>query len=263
MSESLNARAVMGGNHPPMALVDYAPVLTAAAVHAQLTAEYAPGAERTKELKAGVANFANVYPDGLQNQSDAEAATDFVAQIKKHASTLEATRVKVKGPFLEAGKQIDTYFGNDKKLMDGRAAHLETAYLTPWARKVAAERQAAAAAEAKRLQDEADKLAAEAAASVIEADVNNAVVALNKADVAVRKAEAPAAAFSRERGVSGATSGLRKQVVITLTDPTLVPPEYWVVDMVKARADLTRAVDPVSSIPGITVTHEFVAKVRA
>lgn len=137
----LDPRLGIGGNAPPLA--------------ERLADETAPLLARAKELAASAGRAA------VTDEETAGKATLLAKMIKEHVAKIEAEREQVKKPYLEAGRTVDAHY---KGIASTLADPLKS--IIGMVDAYRREQEAKAAAERRRLEEEARKQreAAEAAA---------------------------------------------------------------------------------------------------
>ena len=190
-------------------------------------------------------------------------AVSFARQLKEAIRPLEHDRSAAKSVFDTAGKVVQGWFrGGLIAPLDAAAREIE-AVLSAWQTRLDTMERAARLAESRRLQEEAATVA-EAAARTEHPDILDAAVeAARAAERAETRAAASTADMARVRGALGGVAAAREVWTFTITDPSLVPREYLMVDEAKirdlVRRDKTRAI---GMIPGVEVKREIRTSVR-
>lgn len=185
---AINERAVIGGNMPPEPLDPFA----AMAAHINDLYELAEGALTGGEIAS---------------KEQADQIEALKADIKKAVAEAEKHRKAEKEPHLEAGRAVDAKW---KAITDKGTLAAKTAAdaLTPWLRKVQAEREA----EQERLRKEAEAKAEQARKAFKE--TTDLEARAHAEQLAKEAAKATAAANKIDR----TATGLRTYWTATVTD---------------------------------------------
>lgn len=195
------------GHNAPPSIVE--------ALRDRLDLEHGAMLSRRDALLAGVARV----PEVIEDDAACGKVGDFVKQITGTMKDADGTRVKVKEPYLEAGRAVDGFFKNISDPLDrGRKTLL--ARVTVYERAKADRERRAREEEARLQREEADRLrrAAEDAAAALRTEEQlpealaaetAATQAAADATTAQRAAEVKPAELSRIRGDYGSVSSLR------------------------------------------------------
>lgn len=243
------AAAVMGHNQPPLdetlqMILDNVEDLENA-IDTGLGG--APTLKRINDLVAAKARI----PAKIETQEQAEAITTFTKQLSNIMKAIEDGRKKIKAPALDLGKRIDA-----------RAAALKAPLLEAekTARKVLTEyleEKDRQEREQRRLEQE--RLAAEAAKRAEEARTDDELNDAIAAEERLAAASSAPVEKTHVRNSYGNHAGLRKTWEFDLTDLSLVPREYLVLDEKKVKAAIK---DGVRTIPGLNIFEKSSVSVR-
>lgn len=227
----------------------------------QLRNDYPEVIARVNELHAGYQRFMEKHPNGIPSQEVYESLATFGGQLQKSAKSIEASRTALSAPVKAVFDVINDFFkrnGSDVLTEDtkslGRVA-------SAWQVKLEAEERAKREEEARRAREEA-RLAAEFAAKTQHPDViETAIEASVTADKAAVAAVASTADLVRQRGSQGGMVTARVEWTFGITDETLIPRMYWILDDKKIAATV-RAQKEDTNIPGIKVIKGTKANFR-
>lgn len=212
-------------------------------------------------------------------------ASDILAYAKEADKFFDKTRIKIKAPFLEKGKEIDSFFKQfdqvaqiiatsknnimayDRKIEAGRIA--EEKRLAEIQREIERKEKAEAdriaaieKAEADRIAEEGN--AAEAAKHAEEIAKRKEETAKHDAEMAKKnaeleeqkkKADALKSANTQFSG-TGSKTTYRTETIYEITDKKKIPLKYMEPDMKKIKAALKSGL--VTEIPGVKVTKDKV-----
>ena len=255
-----------GHNHPPEPLdpIDM--------LDLRLARTYRELVVRFADLEIGCARV----PNPIDNDDDAAAATDFIAQCQSHIKTTETAHKTEKAYFLKASRIVDGFFkrrctkltdalipviGHLKAYRDQIAAR--EAKRCEEARRLAEAEALQAATEEAQYRATADRLAREARTP---SDRRLAAEQLHLADAAAARAmAAQQAALAKPepthiRGDYGSTAYVRKSwafEVIALDD---VPRDYMSLDVEVVKEAINK--DSVREIPGLRIYQAETLQVR-
>lgn len=178
----------------------------------------------TEELIARAAEI----PTSIETEAEHDKAAEVVKDITKHVKAVGATREADKASSLEAGRQIDGFYGKLSKPIEDHKKALGLRLGDYLNRKAAEERRVREAEEAiKRAEaEEARKKAAELeAAAATDRDMRVAIEADKMAErteaqaaKATRAAEAKPADLARLRTSMGTVSTLKREWVTEIID---------------------------------------------
>lgn len=237
-AESITDRAIgVGHNAPPPDLL-VGDALRMALENANVTLR-----GRAQQLVDAESRLPEITDDEVAGR-----VADYIKQLTSAAKTADTTRVGVKEPYLEGGRNIDGFF---KGIIDPlltvkkRVEAKLTAYLRDKAERERREREAAE----QRAREEAERAAAaaRAAAEKIEtaADLHTAIEAEDTAHnaaadlaSATKAADAKPADLSRTRGDYGAVASLRTTWTFEVVDMALIPREFLMVNEAALKAHL-------------------------
>jgi membrane protein involved in colicin uptake len=254
----------IGHNEPPL---DLHQALDPDVLRKQILRDYANLTTRRDELLAAFERFKIKTEKGIADDDTQGKGGDFIRQIKAAVNVADTARELVKKPILEASRLVDGHFKRELIEPMERAATEATARLTTYAKAKAEKARALAQAEAKRIADEAAALALKAARDM-DTDALDAAIAAEEqaADAAAAAAKAPTAELSRVRSDYGSAVSLGGTWTYEVTDKTLVPREYLMVNdaMVKAVMASDAAVKKAGAqpIPGVRFYKDEKARVR-
>ena len=178
----------------------------------RLTEQYAPLRARVDELAGALERV----PETI-DEASIDKASAFVKQIKACSIEAETARKTEKEDFLEAGRKVDSFFGNLAEALKKVASEVERRMQAYLRAKMDEERRRREE-EAKRAAEEAKRLAAEARKSKDQEDRDAARLAKEQAAEAARAAEAKAAELARTRGALGGTATLATSIDFEVTD---------------------------------------------
>jgi hypothetical protein len=197
--------------------------------------------------------------DGIKSAELAASSTDVGRQIKDTAKLIESTRVIVKAPFKTAVETVDAFFAKIYKPLTDAVTKIETS--------INAYNAAQAAADRKRLAEEAAQKRKDADALAAAAIASNSMDLLDEAqavDAGARQAEkiaaAPLADHTRVRG-SYATSSASVRYKYEVADISLVPREWLIIDDSKVNRSINGK-DRIKEIPGLTIIEETKTTIR-
>ncbi len=261
MADATTVAASPGPGHNQGPL-DLSLILNADQLLADLQADTTALFARTEELVAAFARFQDATKDGITSDDMLARAGDFSRQMSAHLTTIDARRVAIKKPVLDAQRTIDGFFKRDlsdpvdaAKTAVGRKAD---AYVREKQRQEAAAAAAAAArqrAEAQRLAEEAER---QQSSRLMDAAV--------EAEAQAAAVEAAPPAPVQVRSDYGTTVGTRRGPwKVRVTDITKVPPQYLAVNepvlLATARTD-PRIDAGEQPVPGVEFYREIKASIR-
>jgi hypothetical protein len=234
--------------------------LTAAEINSHLDYAMEQLRARRDVLIAALLKSYKAFP--VINDDDALGE---VAENVRMGNTLNGTgetrRVEQKKPFLDGGRTIDAWFRAWAVPLDKALDPVQAAMDDYAARKLAKEEADAAAAQ--KLADEqaeAAQLAASEAlrkakpAAVVEAALDRVAETAAVSEAADARASARPADLTRSTGIYGAVSSARRTWSWEVSDATLVPRQYLMVnpEAIKVAAKSRDAKGkPTAQIPGI------------
>lgn len=261
-------------NNPP-GQVEPEPIFTADGLLDQITAAWAHLAKRTEERLAGFERFKTLTENGFPSADVRAKANDFYKQLSDEAKLIEGVRKQVGKPLLDATAVVNTFFLRTMVEPLNAAAAVVRQRCTVYDQEV--KRQADEAIRQRRLQEETAEKArqaeiarqAEAAAQTGDDAALDAAIAAEQA-AAEAAPQAPIAAPSaadatRIRGTDSVSS-LSGRWVVEITDPTLIPREYLMPNMVKIEAEMKSSRikngPPTAKIPGVVFKQEQQTRFR-
>lgn len=215
-------------------------------------------------------------PNPLASETDAAAATDFIAQCQAHIRQAEKAHKREKEYFLKAGRIVDGFFKRRCTRLTGALVPIAVR-LKAYRDQIAArdaerheEARRASEAEAQRAAEEeaeyraeADRLAQEARSP---AERRHAAEQSLLAEAAAsRAAAAQQAVLARPepthiRGDYGSTAYVRKVWTFEVIDLDQVPRDYMSLDVEVVREAITK--DAVRDIPGLRIYQSETLHVR-
>lgn len=226
--------------------------------------------EREKAMTDAVAEWADAAGEWLDrgaitSDEDAGKIADLMSGARKLANRIEKTRVDLKQPHLDAGREIDARFKALTAPLERlvkRVGDLQTVWLK--AKKAAAE------AEAARQREEAARAAAEAEAARAAAAKRNDVVgevaaeeAVKAAQEAAKAAAAPVKVNVASASGAGRTVGLRTIRRGKITNLAmafmLVRDNPAVQEAIQAAVNAlirSKDFDPATTLPGVDIILE-------
>jgi hypothetical protein len=242
--------------------------MTPQEVRAWLDAEYAPLALRRDEMVKALEVTLKAHPV-IKSAEELAVFIENIKTAKEVTKLAVANHTTAKEPFLNGGRAVDAWKASIIDPLTAAIAKLQPVMDT-WGRAEDARKKAEAAAEAKRLADEADAAAKAAMAAKTEPEQEAAYDALN--EVAARQAKAEKAVIAtpadrtRTRGDFGAVGSMRTTWRWELTDISKVPAQYLCVDVEALKAALRerdpKTNKPIAVIPGIRVYPDTSMQVR-
>lgn len=236
LAELSNPRAVIGNNEPPATVED------------EIAVALAPFADRIATL----ASRATALPKDIRSDEQKGAAGDVAKAARALYREVEATRDKLKRPYFEAGKTVDTSFAAPKERLDQMAKRIEDR-ASAYDREQLAAKRRAAEEEARRAREEERRRADLAEAAAQAGRQAHAAQHLVKADAAAEQAaqaDTQAAANStdltRVRSASGTVSSASTKWKGDLVDRAVLDlerlrPYFALADLQKALDGFVRA----------------------
>lgn len=233
-----NPRAIVGGNRPP--------------IDQLARSDFDEAIDSHDGLRARIAQLVDSSTRAVATtDEEAGRCAELIRQMGAAEKVVDDERVKVKAPYLAAGRSVDeaakSLVGPLTQAKDG-VRHTANGYLREKQRREDAERQRIAAEAAQRQRAEAERAAAE-----------------NRAPEPVAAPPPPPAEPARVRSDFGAVASARKVKVATIDD---WPKAFKAVKTVpavqeavqKAINGLVRAGQV--NIPGVTITDDVAMSVR-
>lgn len=169
----------------------------------------------------------------VTNDEDAERATNVVKEAKEFRLMVEKERDEYVAPakqIIENAKRVYDPIINQVKVAEQKVRNAIQFYLVE---------------KEKKRKIEEDKIAAKVEVGKL------------KPETAVRKLE-NLGESKKSVSTGGATLGIRKTKDIKVVDESLIPKEYWVVDLVKVRKVALAGVE----IPGVKVVEKISTSLR-
>ena len=237
--------------------------------------DYAARTRRRDDLLAGFARFSEKH-SVIADAETSQRATDFAKQIKDFTGSVETERVARKRNYDDAAKTVQAFFKSIMEPLEAKETIIKT-MLTTWQRAEAKRIRDEAAAEAARLQDEADRLARAAEKAKSPELAEQAAQTYDRMEKADAIAEAPASRVGGVRGSFGGVSSLRTTWKFDLLDIKAVaaavvagrlPPEVLMIDssvlngMIKRKDNPLRVAADAEPLYGIRVYADEQASVR-
>jgi hypothetical protein len=216
---------------------------------------------REHALSEAAAKFQAAFPNGIDNNETLDRVKLLADQIAAFLKKLDTRRLELKGPLDAAGKEIQIAF---TKALPGtleRQRQTLTDAMTAYLREMERRAREAAAAEAKRAQQEALDRAAAAAAAKSNEDLMAALDAEDaalKAEGAARNAKP--AEFSRVQTTHGRAVSLAGRWTVVVDDITAVPKEWLVQEVDTKRALAARTLNEKIAIPGLHFDYVTTAR---
>jgi hypothetical protein len=246
MSATAAATAGIGHNHPPSVTEQ---------VHSALSEKHRQLTARTEDLLGSVSRA----PQTVDSEETAGRVADLIRMIGHAGQKAEAERKAEKEPHLEGGRAVDAWF---KRITDPLAeakARLQKPLDAFLKQKAAAERDRREA-EARALKEAAER---EAAQMQTPAQMDAAIAIEARAQEVQQSAQARPAELARTRGDYGGVATLRTVWKHEVTDPSLVPREFLVVNDAAIKAAIKGAAKPGElKIPGVRIFEDSSAVVR-
>lgn len=261
MADATTVAAPPGPGHNQGPL-DLSLVLNADQLLADLQADTVALFQRKEELVAAFERFQTATKDGITSDEVLARAGDFSRQLSALLQAIDARRVAIKKPVLDAQRTIDGFFKRDlsdpidaAKAAVGKKADVYVMEKRREAERRAAEEAARVRAEAQRLAEEAER---QQSSRLMDAAV--------EAEAQAAAVEAAPAAAVHVRSDYGTTVGTRRGPwKVRVVDIAKVPTQYLAVNepVLLATAKTDPRIDAGEQpIPGVEFYREIKAAIR-
>ena len=189
----------------------------------------------------------------VTTQPEYETASAILSDIKARAKVIESQRVALKKPIDEAARAIQAFFKDPLEALSGAESVIKGKLVSFIDEQRRREREAQAKLDeaARKERQKLEERAAKAEAT-------------GKAEKAEALQEQAAAVVAQIVSIPVKAEGVSSQTVwsFEVTDPSLVPDQYKLIDEVKIRG-VVRALKSDAKIPGVRVFEKTVISARS